>query len=181
MKKRRIMNKIILLICLCLTLTLCSCGGNMTDESVRQELERLLPLSYEMNEIFWGEGLPLKESTSGLKYVPVADDCQFSSTEEILQKASEVFSKDYLENIKEALFTDTDDIDPRYIDTDGLLKGDKTNKGFDIQSNVVIESAVIKKQNRGTVIVTVEHEDGGKNEITLVLQDGKWYIDSPTY
>ena len=153
----------------------------MTDESVRQELERLLPLSYEMNEIFWGEGLEVKESTSGLKYVPVTDECEYKSTEEILQKASEVFSKDYLDNIKEAIFTDTDDIDPRYIDTDGILKADKSNKGFDIQGNVVIESAVIKKQNRGMVIVSVEHEDGGKNEITLVLQDGKWYIDSPTY
>ena len=79
------------------------------------------------------------------------------------------------------MFTDSDDIDPRYLMVDGKLLADKNNKGFNIQGNIVIDSAVIKKQNRGMVVVSVSYEDGGKTDVTLVLQDGKWYLNSPTY
>ena len=46
---------------------------------------------------------------------------------------------------------------------------------------MVIETAKIKKQNRGMVVIKAEYEDGGKTEITLVLQDGVWYLNSPSY
>ena len=182
MKRLTFKSSIIFLVCVILMLTLVSCGGNMTDELVKAELERLLPISYEMNDIFWGKGLPYKSSPSSLKYVPVSDECEYKSTEEILAKASEVFSQDYLEDIKAAVFTDTDDIDPRYIDIDGILKIDVSNKGFeDIKGNIDISSAEIKKQDSRTVIVSAKYEDGGDIEITLVLQNGKWHLDSATY
>ena len=174
-------SKIFLIICCVTALALCSCGGNMTDESVRVELERLLPLSYEMNEIFWGEGLPYEESDSRDRFLPVTEDCGYSSTEEILNKASEIFSEEYMLTIKDAIFTDSDDIDPRYLDINGVLRADTANKGFDIQGNIVIETAVIKKQNKGMVVVSAEYANGGKTEITLILQDGKWFLNSPTY
>lgn len=182
MKRLTFKSSIILFICLVLTFSLCSCGGNMTDELVKAELERLLPMSYEMNDIFWGKGLPCVESPTSLRYVPVDSECGYKSTEEILAKAAEVFSDDYIKDIKAAVFTDTDDIDPRYIDTDGVLKIDMTNKGFEnIKGNIDISSAKIKKQDSRTVIVSAKYEDGGDIEITMVLQNGKWHLDSATY
>ena len=177
----KLKNKILLIICVVTALLLCSCGGNMTDESVQAELERLLPLSYEMNEIFWGEGLPYKDNGSNNIMKPVTDDCGYKSTEDILNKASEIFSDSYMEIIKDAIFTDSDDIDPRYKDINDVLKIDTSNKGFNIQGNIDISSAKIKKQNKGMVVVSAQYEDGGNTEITLVLQDGQWYLDSPTY
>lgn len=178
-------NKLILtfltLLCLALCLCLCSCGGSMTDETVRAELERLLPLSYELNDIFWGEGLPVTDTETVNRYVPVDESCGYKTTEEILNKAAEVFSKSYLAEIKDAIFTDSDDIDPRYMDINGILKADKTNKGFNIQGNVDISTARIKKQNAAMVVVTASYEDGDTTEITLIMQEGKWYLDSPTY
>ncbi len=181
MKLRKLKNKILFILCLVMTVILCSCGGSMTDETVRAELERLLPLSYEMNEIFWGEGLPFTDDGTNNRYMTVTEESKYQTIDEILNKASEVFSDGYLEEIKDAIFTDSDDIDPRYLEINGVLKVDKLNKGFNVQGNIKIDSAVIKKQNRGMVVVTAEYEDGGETEITLILDEGKWYLNSPTY
>ena len=182
-QKNKKLKKVTAFLCTCLLVTLlfCSCGGNMTDESVRLELERLLPLSYELNDIFWGKGLPAEVSPSSNRYLPVANDCPYQDIDSILAKTTEVFSKEYVEIVKDAVFTDSDDIDPRYIMVDGKLLVDKKNEGFNIVGNIVISSAVIKKQNRGMVVVSASYEDGGKTELTLVLQDGKWYLNSSTY
>lgn len=181
MKLRKLKNKILFILCLVMTVLLCSCGGSMTDETVRAELERLLPLSYEMNEIFWGEGLPYMDIELNNRYLPVTEESKYRTVDEILNKAAEVFSEGYLAEIKDAIFTDSDDIDPRYLEVDGVLKADKLNKGFNVQGNIKIDSAVIKKQNKGMVVVTAEYEDGGTTEITLILEGGKWYLNSPTY
>ena len=174
-------NNLILLLVVAMLFTLVSCGGSMTDDGVRKELERLLPVSYELNEIFWGKGLPTKDIDSTDRMLPVQDECGYKTTKDILDKAATVFSAEYLAEIKSAVFTDIDDIDPRYADVNGVLKADTKVKGFDIKGNILVETAKIKKQNRTTVIVTADYEDGGSTELTLKLQGGKWYLDSPTY
>lgn len=58
---------------------------------------------------------------------------------------------------------------------------DKTNVGFNVKGNVLIETAKIKDQNRGMCVVKAEYADGGKTEISLVLSDGVWYLNSPSY
>lgn len=153
----------------------------MTDESARAELERLLPTSYEMNEIFWGKGLEYTDDGSNNRFMAVNEDCGYKTIEEIITKASEVFSEEYIEIIRDAIFTDSDDIDPRYIEVNGKLMADKNTKGFNIQGNIKIDSAVIKRQNKRTVLIAAEYEDGGKTELTLILKDGKWFLNSPTY
>ena len=184
MKKKqvnRLKNNIILLLIATLLVTLCSCKGNMTEQTVKAELERLLPLSYELNEIFWGEGLPLQKIDSTDRFLPVENNCGYSSTEDIIKKAEEIFSEEYLEIIKDAIFTDSDDTDPRYADINGILKADSMNKGFDVKGNIVVDSVKIMKQNKGMVIFSADYEDGGQTEITLINQNGKWYLNSPTY
>lgn len=183
MKKTLSRRKISLLLILSvfISVVLCSCSGNMTDEQAKAELERLLPLSYEMNEIFWGKGLPVQDIDSSDRYLPVDVESGYKTTGEILSKAAKVFSKEYLEQIKDAVFTDGEDTDPRYADINGVLKADTNNKGFNVKGNIVIGSIKIKKQNRNMVIIQAEYEDGGNTDITLIMQDGKWYLNSPTY
>lgn len=153
----------------------------MTDELVKKELERLLPASYEVNDIIWGKGLPYEAPSTNLTYVPVSEDCGYKSTEDILNKAREVYSEEYVEIIKSAAFSDTDELDPRYTDVDGMLKINTQDEGFDIKGEIDIDSATIKKQDSVTVIVSAKYLSGGEKELVLVLQDGKWYLDSPTY
>ncbi len=181
-KKMHLKNKIIsLVLLLVLCLSLSSCGGNMTDELARAELERLLPTSYEMNEIFWGKGLPTVENSSTDRYKTVKDESGYENVDEILRKASTVFSEDYLKSIEEAVFVGNEESFPRYKEINGILKADTQNKGFDIKGNIVIESARIKKQNRAMMIIEADYADGGKAELSLILQNGKWYLNSPTY
>ena len=85
MKKMHLKNKLIaalLLLVLCISLS--SCSGNMTDESARAELERLLPTSYEMNEIFWGKGLAYTEDGTNNRYMAVNEDCEYKNIEETM-------------------------------------------------------------------------------------------------
>ncbi|MBR6681442.1 MAG: hypothetical protein IKL40_00470 [Clostridia bacterium] len=181
-KQMHLKNKLaiaILLVILCVSLT--SCGGNMTDESARTELERLLPTSYEMNEIFWGKGLPTVENTSTDRYKTVKDESGYENIDEILRKASTVFSADYLASIEDAIFVGNEEVFPRYKEINGILKADTQNEGFDIKGNIVIESARIKKQNRAMMIIEADYADGGTAELSLILQNGKWYLNSPTY
>jgi len=181
MNRSKIKTAVILLLFV-FVFALSSCNrGNMTEESVKAELERLLPLSYEMNDIFWGEGLPIMESDSKDRYITVRKDCGYVSVKEILDKAADIFSSGYLAEIKDAVFVDDDDKDPRYQEINGALKKDTYNKGFNIKGNVLIDSVAIKKQNRGMVIVSADYEDGGSLEITLVYENGKWLLNSPTY
>ena len=180
-KMLKLKNNIVILGLVALVFILCSCSGNMTDESVKNELNRLLPISYELNEIFWGKGLPTKEIDSTDRMLPVTDDCGYKSVDDIIKKAETVFAKEYLEEIKSGVFTDTDDTDPRYTDINGVLKVDTSVKGFNVKGNIILDSAKIKKQNKGMVIVTADYEDGGSTEITLIMQDGQWYLNSPTY
>lgn len=182
MKKRKITSKLLGVVLLLSIVFLTSCGGgNMTDETARAELERLLPISYELNEIFWGKGLPYVDDGSGNRYMPVSPDCPYQSVNDILDKASTVFAEEYLNDIKGGIFTDGDGFEPRYFDLNGVLMVDKTNVGFNVKGNVLIETAKIKDQNRGMCVVKAEYADGGKTEISLVLSDGVWYLNSPSY
>lgn len=179
--KNLLKNNLCVLLIAVLVFSLCSCGGNMTDESAKAELERLLPVSYELNEIFWGKGLPTKLSESSYAMQPVTDDCGYKSVDDIIKKAKTVFSEEYVEEIVSAILTDGDDTNARYADIDGVLKADLRYPQFDVKGNIVISTAKIKKQNSRMMIVTAEYEDGGSTELTLIMQDGKWYLDSPTY
>ncbi len=181
-KQMHLKNKllaVILLLVVCFSLS--SCGGNMTDELARAELERLLPTSYELNEIFWGKGLPTVENTSTDRYKTVKDESGYESVDEILRKASTVFSADYLKSIEDAIFIGNEEVYPRYKEINGVLKADTQNEGFNIKGNIVIETAKIKKQNRAMMIVEADYEDGGTAELSLILQNGRWYLNSPTY
>ncbi len=181
-KPKTLANKVISVVLVCVLMSvLVSCGGNMTDETARQELERLLPISYEFNDIFWGKGLPVKEPDGKDRYKAVDDSCGYGSTSEILEKAKEVFSTEYLAGIQSAIFAEEEGRAPRYKDINGVLKIDTSNEGFDVKGNIIIESAKIKKQNRAMMILTADYEDGGSLEITLILENGKWFLNSPTY
>ena len=180
--KMHLNNKLIaalLLLVVCFSLS--SCGGNMTDELARIELERLLPTSYEMNEIFWGKGLPTVENSSTDRYKTVKDESGYDNVDEILRKASTVFSKEYLDSITDAIFVGNEEVFPRYKEINGILKADSTNQGFNIKGNIVIETAKIKKQNRAMMIIEADYADGGTAELSLILQNGQWYLNSPTY
>ena len=56
------MKKIILFALAAITLiSFCSCGARYSDTEIKEVLDELLPKSFEMNEIYFGKGLPISE------------------------------------------------------------------------------------------------------------------------
>ena len=100
-------------------LTLSSCGGSKYDpEELKTALDTLLPLSYELNEIYFGEGLPATDdqalidklygtfaaNVKSLNYHPVAADCGYSSIEDIQEATEAVFTESYASYLYELAF-----------------------------------------------------------------------------
>ena len=94
-------RKLLLLILVAmLLLNAVGCGPaklEISEEQALAVLQDLVPRSYEINVIFFGEGLPAKESagagtSDGAIYYPVSDDCGYQSTAEIKRAAEKIYS-----------------------------------------------------------------------------------------
>ena len=124
-------------------LSLVSCGAKAPDiEAVRDELVALVEASYEVNEIFFGEGLPTYarggeyDKKYGLYngndsefafYEYVTQESKYYFTEQIRWAAEKVYTADYLKGIYTMAFDGYADENTgavttaRYLDANGLL------------------------------------------------------------
>lgn len=97
---------------LLILLTLTSCGGGVhTEEEIRTVLDELLPKSFELNEIYFGEGLPMSNDKAmveqfygmfdsdveAINYHPVDVSCGYTTETDIREATLEVFTADYAE------------------------------------------------------------------------------------
>ena len=99
-------------------LLLSSCGSKYDPAELKTALDTLLPPSFELNEIYFGEGLPTTDdqavidrlygtfaaNVKSLNYHPVAADCGYSSIEEIMTATEEVFTPEYSAYLYELAF-----------------------------------------------------------------------------
>ena len=97
---------------LLILLTLTSCGGGVhTEEEIRTVLDELLPKSFDLNEIYFGEGLPMSNDKAmveqfygmfdsdveAINYHPVDVSCGYTTETDIREATLEVFAADYAE------------------------------------------------------------------------------------
>ena len=90
--------------------SLASCGGNAhPEEEIRAALDTLLPKSFELNEIYFGEGLPMSDDRAlveefygmfesdvqAINYHPVDASCAYTTEASIREATLEVFTEDY--------------------------------------------------------------------------------------
>lgn len=147
------MNKKIILLPLLpllLSFVLSSCGSSITEAEVSAVLGELIPASYALNDIYFGEGLPISDDLEdveafyeavgqgqdiSLNYHPVSADCGYSSIDEIKEATLAVFSEDYSEYLFTLAFSgissvfneDTEEqvtttvAYARFMETDGIL------------------------------------------------------------
>lgn len=118
--QRKQMKKIILFaLVIFAVISLCSCGGEKyTEEEIKTILDELLPKSFEMNEIYFGKGLPISEDKDVLNefysgfdtdieminYHPVSADCPYQNETELRAATLEVFTEDYAEFLFQRAF-----------------------------------------------------------------------------
>jgi len=166
----------------------------------------LIEASYEINTIFFGDGLPTigydgMEDLHGASYSALTEDSPYKSEAEIKEAALKVYSEDYCKFLFEKAFigqkidfsnkdantaevvkiparylTYNGELIVRYVDDDERLTLTRTYDTSDVR---------IEKKYRRKVVVSVDvFENGvpaGEENFTLVLDVGGWRLDDPTY
>ncbi len=177
----------------------CSKPLKISDEEALTVLKDLVPKSYDINVIFFGEGLPAvdeayKEEHSETAYFKVRDDVPYSSINDIKAAAEKVYSKRYLDGIYVGAFkgvaTESSDgmvdasVSPRYKEIGGKLMVDVSVAPKQIRGRLEVISAEVTKKTPGYVIVSMTYSENGKQSVAdayLTLENDVWLLDGPTY
>ena len=185
-----------------------SCSKLERDEVVTIAAE-LIEKSYEINEIFYGEGLPLNEwdlervkanyengvySSVGIPpYVTVSDECEYTCIDDIKEAARAVYTESYCSGMFEAAFEGIRGgggvfYYARYIENDlGYLamKYDAAGSAYELSRTYDMESLLIDKQTSSYVTFTVDsYVDGVLSDpvqLKITSTPSGWRLDTPTY
>lgn len=183
-------------------ITAVSCGKaplELTDEEARELLARLVPKAEEINEIFFGEGLPAVDEAYenepvATAYYPVHPDFGYKSIAEIKAAAEAVYSKRYLEGIYVTAFrgvtSESSDgvidtsVSPRYKEISGELRVDVFADKNELRTKPDVSTAKVVEKTSEYVKVSMNYTSGessGTMTVLLTVQEGVWLLDSPTY
>ena len=178
-------------------LTAGGCGTGPSEEEIRQTVQALVDAAEPINEIFYGEGVPVKDyeieeadglsSTVDFQYVSVSEAAPYQSIEQIKEAAEQVFTEAYLAGVYESAFVRTEDLYPRYAeDAQGRLTRNvkQSFKSTDEWTEWDFSTLTVIKSTERLVEVRLEGTFAGRTETeTLRLEkeaDG-WRLASPTY
>lgn len=200
MKKKIIVASAIIVVCLAgLFLLLWPKPLKISEDEALTVLQDLVPKSYEINVVFFGDGLAAvdeayEEEHSSTSYFEVAEGYNYDSIEDIKEEAEKVYSSHYLEDVYvfafEGDYSETSDgmtdltVSPRYKEISGKLMVDVSVKGKNIRNRLaVISSKIEKRTSKYVKLSTVCEENGNKIEIDmfLTLENGNWRLAGPTY
>ncbi|MBQ8398135.1 MAG: hypothetical protein IJX53_08085 [Clostridia bacterium] len=201
------MKKLLAILTLVLILTVSTACSSPPDAAeIRPAAEALIEASYEINNIFFGEGLPAIERDSEFaienhvyymdeegNYDYIAEDCPYQTTDQIKAAAEQVYSADYLASLYETMFVGVADehagmLYARYLDTDEGLKKSNIHESMIAAKRVYDYDSmtIVKPSNSKFVNVEFDTHLEGESEImrvrlTLVKEESGWRLDSPTY
>ncbi len=129
--KTRIGTWIAAVLVLCAALTACS-RPKHTPAELRPVLEELLPKSAEINEIYFGEGLPTTRDVDvvrafyetfdtdiqSISYTPVDPACGYETIDDIKAATLAVFTPDYAEFLFDRAFNGISDLFDEGLETE---------------------------------------------------------------
>lgn len=201
------MKKLLLLLALALLVVGCAEEPAPSIDEVKPRLIELIEASWEVNDIFFGEGLPAIDRDSdyakenhvyymdevGGNYDIVTPDCPYQSVSMIKEAAERVYSPGYLASIYETMFVGVADesagmLYARYLDTDSGLRKSNVHEPivtarrlYDYDS-----AAVVMPSNDSYINVEIDSHLEGQSEtlrvrLTLVREGDVWLLDTPTY
>ena len=118
---------------LALALGLAGCSrSKIKAEDMRPVLEELLPKSAELNEIYFGDGLPTNRDEDAVRafyetfdtdiaaisYEPVDPDCGYETVDDIKAATLEVFTEEYSQFLFDRAFTGISDLFDEGLETE---------------------------------------------------------------
>ena len=169
-----------------------SCGVSYTDEEVIDAVSTLVPLSMELNDIYFGEGLPISDNredverfysmfesdVTAVNYHPVSKDCKYQTEAQIKEATEAVFSSQYCEYLYELAFngistvfnegTEKQYVETaayaRYIESGGVLtvRLDLPYEAMELDRVYDFSKAIITSKKPNYVIVSVPTEKDGE-------------------
>ena len=193
-----------------LALTLTSCGAALDDEQTREVAAPLIEASFNINEIFFGNGLSHEGDSSFENYDPEYDDStsydvrpvkyyivtdeRYTSIDDLKAAARAVYTDAYLASVFSLAFEGMTQGDgtvykyPRYVsNVIGTLSINADADGERPLSNRTYDLSTVKVTGgtKDTVYFTVQsYVDGVEDQqILLSIKDegSGWRLDSPTY
>ncbi len=186
------------ILCASLSLTFVSCGKGPELDEVRERIAETVEKSIELNDIFYGEGLPVyKEMITGKDYYLVdTEKSNYDSIEELKAALADVYTADYCTSINEVMFVGIADsfvsLLPRFIEEEmsGSLMQDKYAESILIGRREFDYSAMtMEKSSKNSFTVRIPATLNGEKDEDAVLTFRKemtdggavWKLDSPTY
>ena len=187
-------------VCLAAVLTLAACSKpKHTADEMRGVLAELLPKSAELNEIYFGEGLPTNRDEDvvrafyesfdldieAISYEPVDTSCGYETVDDIKEATLAVFTKDYAEFLFDraftgisALFDEGTDTEHRttavyamYLEQDGYL-----TKRLNLKDDAIplgrtydLESLEVLRENETGVQVRLKSFFDGQPSVDVEL------------
>ena len=181
-----------------LSLSLVSCGKGPELEDVREDIVATVEKSLELNEVFYGEGLPVyKEMITGKDYYLVdTEKSDYDSIDELKAALAEVYTTDYCTALNEVMFVGIADnlvsLLPRFIEEEmsGTLMQDKYAESILIGERAFdYAEMTMEKSSKNSFTVRIPATiDGEKDEDAVLTfkremtENGVvWKLDSPTY
>ncbi len=173
------------------------CGASEQEKNdALSEFRTLYEKSKEINEIIFGQGLPVDgEYTdvpeSGEYYVPVSESSPYKTVEELKNAVLAVYTEEYFNSVlNSTMFVgygeNKDSPYPRYKEKDGKLMINLCHKSFKLRGNRVTDEAVVEKMTSGAAEISTPYElDGVRQEnkktLTMFKTENGWRFDDPTY
>ena len=156
-KNSEIRGALCILVAALMCLSLASCGAKWEKDEIKSALGDLLPKSFELNEIYFGQGLPVsgdaeltreffdsfESDVKAANYAPVDEECGYTSVEEIKSATLEVFTAEY----SEYLFTRA------FVGISAVY-----NEGSDAEESKIVSYAMYMEQN-GILTVRLDIAD----------------------
>ncbi|MBP3378445.1 MAG: hypothetical protein J6L96_06830 [Clostridia bacterium] len=162
-----------------------SCREEITypEEEIRSALKDLLPRSYELNVVYFGEGLPISEDRELLdkfynsfdsdvemiNYHPVSADCSYQTESALRDATLAVFTEDYSEYLFQRAFAgisgQLQNIEGEtvthsamyamYIEQNGVLtvRLNLADEAIPLGREFSVDEMTVKSQKRGVVVV----------------------------
>ena len=200
----------ILTLCMLSTVlvTFSACATPPRVDEIYDRVVELIEASYELNTVFYGDGLPVWKTDSAFAefshlyfdfpykgdYELVKPQANFQSVDEIKIAAAKVYSQKYLETALfpaafDGLASDTAVTGARYLEENGSLY-QSTSNAFAIEGIPIYDYSTMKVVTigkRDACFVEIEYvlditpEQTQTASIRIVQQDdGLWYLDSFT-
>ena len=162
----------------------------MSDSEAKAIVNTLVKESYELNVIYFGEGLKpqIPEQESDL-YAPVQGSSNYTAKLPLVERTGEIFSSDYAADIVKTAFEGesgaigTTAVFARYIEYEGYLFVMRDIEGIEVAKYDYSTTEIVKVSKRFIVakIKTSNLENNQFVEITLINEENGWRIDSATY